>query len=748
LQARENSEDELCTMKMLELLYPEGSGYKSNTGGIMANLRELKNAGIKQYHSDFYRPENLTIIVTGTVSFDGLDGPQAIFKALEPIEAAVLAKRGGMTAKPYAAVKPHARPWNVGIPPTPTANIGAKAYVEFPSEDESTGSVMLAWRGGPWADLETATAVSMLANYLCRSPVSPLQKVFVETEDEPLCNDVYFGKLAQVEYMYYFKFDNVEFDRLEEVQGLFQATLADVVKDSMDMERLASVIHRSGSRYKSGIEQDPHNCIAGDLIEQMLYATREDPAKEAEESKNMMCGKLERLENLPTGADDGPFWLKLLQDVFMNDAAPPCVVIAKPSAAKAAQISDEETARVTQRKETEGEAGLEVLEKALLKSIEQNEIPIPDDVVEKVPIPKVDKIVLTPVVRTNVVPSARKSATSGSILSAELTMTPTDKKHHDLLNAVQTKMKASCKAVWGGDDGENGPVCPVQMDHIQTAFVSATVCIDTTLVPDDLRPFIELYLDAVFDLPVQEGDLLLPHETVVKELQNDTVSFSNDCGIGGDNFQCGTFSQVMNLRVTVEASKSHRAVTLLRRALFDSVFSEERLSISATKLLSDVAQYKRSESSCMRAFIKSMNYDATKSNHEACNFLRQQILLTQIIEDLKTNPEKVTAPLRRLKEILTAPQNMRVFVVCDLLDMDTDALLQQWDSGFVPPKPNEERAQGGPNEDDAILPHAEHFPPTHSVRKSETEEFALAYSQPSFESGYLVQTCQGPSWLF
>ena len=82
------------------------------------------------------------------------------------------------------------------------------------------------------------------------------------------------------------------------------------------MERLASVVHRAGSRYQNSVEQDPHTCIAGDLIEQMLYASRRGREQEAEETKMLMCEKLDRLEMLPVGAGDSDFWVKLLQVFF------------------------------------------------------------------------------------------------------------------------------------------------------------------------------------------------------------------------------------------------------------------------------------------------------------------------------------------------------------------------------------------------------------------------------------------------
>lgn len=40
MQARENSDSDRVYRSMLQAMYPEPSGYRSETGGIMKNLRE------------------------------------------------------------------------------------------------------------------------------------------------------------------------------------------------------------------------------------------------------------------------------------------------------------------------------------------------------------------------------------------------------------------------------------------------------------------------------------------------------------------------------------------------------------------------------------------------------------------------------------------------------------------------------------------------------------------------------------
>ena len=52
----------------------------------MANLRELTVEKVRQYHRDFYRPQNLCVIVTGNVE------TQRILDALEPVEQRILEK--------------------------------------------------------------------------------------------------------------------------------------------------------------------------------------------------------------------------------------------------------------------------------------------------------------------------------------------------------------------------------------------------------------------------------------------------------------------------------------------------------------------------------------------------------------------------------------------------------------------------------------------------------------------------------
>ena len=51
----------ICSCAILCSLYPGVCGYKSETGGIMKDLRTLTIETIRVYHKSYYRPDNLTV---------------------------------------------------------------------------------------------------------------------------------------------------------------------------------------------------------------------------------------------------------------------------------------------------------------------------------------------------------------------------------------------------------------------------------------------------------------------------------------------------------------------------------------------------------------------------------------------------------------------------------------------------------------------------------------------------------------
>ena len=167
----------------------------------MKNLRSLTVDKVRRYHEEYYTPDNTILILTGNVQSDDF------FKALDEVEALVL-KRQSSSSSVKEATSRNGRPWvdspvpkmvfeetKVGVYPpyNPTEDsVSKKAQpltVSFPSEDESRGTISIAWRGPPYSARSAWTHLSLLWGYLTESAASPLQLAFVENDD-PLCADI------------------------------------------------------------------------------------------------------------------------------------------------------------------------------------------------------------------------------------------------------------------------------------------------------------------------------------------------------------------------------------------------------------------------------------------------------------------------------------------------------------------------------------------------------------------------------
>ncbi len=91
MQGRENDADETVQRHMVRNIFPdEECGYRACTGGILKNLREsTSHAKVVDFHKQFYRPENLCVVVAG-----GGIRAEDVFRRLEGVEDAWLKMQG------------------------------------------------------------------------------------------------------------------------------------------------------------------------------------------------------------------------------------------------------------------------------------------------------------------------------------------------------------------------------------------------------------------------------------------------------------------------------------------------------------------------------------------------------------------------------------------------------------------------------------------------------------------------------
>ncbi|XP_070567442.1 uncharacterized protein C05D11.1-like isoform X2 [Ptychodera flava] len=372
MQARENSGESRSHLEMLRAMYPGHCGYKSETGGIMKNLREsTTNVKVINYHRDFYRPDNLCLIITGQVKAED------IFKALEPIEEKIISK---------GDLPKYTRPWQSAVPPLDGA---VCKVVPYSSDDETNGMVYMGWRGPKAKDLYMMSANSILLEYLTDTAVAPLQREFVELDD-PYCSKVKYSIIENSESCFYMKLDNVPKVKLPLIKDKMISVLSNIANgtEAIDMKRMASIIHKQILESLNNMEERPHDTFAFIIIGDALYGDIQEDL----EGRLNQVSDFKKLMKEPT-----EFWTTMLDEIYVKPTT--VTIIGEPSKTLMKEMADAEKERVAKQQEELGENGLKEKEEGLEKATEQNEIEAPTEMVSSLDVPDTSSIHFHPIKR-------------------------------------------------------------------------------------------------------------------------------------------------------------------------------------------------------------------------------------------------------------------------------------------------------------------------------------------------------------
>ncbi|CAL1295066.1 unnamed protein product [Larinioides sclopetarius] len=372
MQTRENSGESLCHLAMLRSMYPGHCGYKSETGGLMKNLREsTTNGKVRAYHKEFYRPENLCIIIVGQIN------AEKVFEALEPVEERI-ANDSERT--------PFVRPWQSPVPPLPES---VTLEINYPSDEDEHGLVIAAWRGPLANDYSQLISIQILMDYLTDTSVSPLNRELVETED-PLCNQVDYTVIENFESCIYLHLSNVPVKKLQEVKEKLFDVLKNIAdgNEELDMERMRTVIRKKKLYILSNMENNPHDQLASCLIGDFLYGSTFEDLKH-------------RVQEIPTIEklfhESPQFWLNLLKRYIIDGKY--VIVMGKPSPSLSLEMAQQEKQRVEEQQKRLGPEGLKEKAKILKEAVEASEVPPPKKMLTSIDVPSVKSIKFHPIKR-------------------------------------------------------------------------------------------------------------------------------------------------------------------------------------------------------------------------------------------------------------------------------------------------------------------------------------------------------------
>lgn len=140
---------DLMDDRLHRLVYPEGSGYRYDTGGQLKALRVLTADRIREYHKEMYRPDNLSLVIAGTLDHHEL---LTIVDNFEQHNAQNVSHLAQHVKRPFIDSKP-----------TPKIAKTIVETLEFPESDESVGAVTVAFLG-PRIDDQLTCKLSQLGS--------------------------------------------------------------------------------------------------------------------------------------------------------------------------------------------------------------------------------------------------------------------------------------------------------------------------------------------------------------------------------------------------------------------------------------------------------------------------------------------------------------------------------------------------------------------------------------------------------
>ncbi|THH10161.1 hypothetical protein EW145_g1526 [Phellinidium pouzarii] len=352
MQGRENTPADLMALRMQRLLYPEGSGYRSEVGGLMSALRSLDVQQIRDYHAKYYVPHNLSLIVAGKF----IDGTESLLSVVQKeVEPTLIASGYNQGSRPPGWVRPFVE--------TPSASrVPFKDQidtVEFPEKDESVGDLLMTFMGPPTKDY--------------------LNKEFIEI-DNPLCTYIYFDEDVRPDFVDLpIYIGSVPTEQLDTFDSKLKISLGKIVKDGFDMTRMAMVINRDQRQLRSKLESSK-----GDTFSSIVIT-------------DSVLGPEDGSELLPA-MDEMKLYAELLgwtsdqwTALYYIDS-PSVVLRGKPSSELADKLEKDEKMRIDAQVKALGAVGLVKAKEELDEAKKENDASIPREILENFPVPDVKSI--------------------------------------------------------------------------------------------------------------------------------------------------------------------------------------------------------------------------------------------------------------------------------------------------------------------------------------------------------------------
>lgn len=454
-------------------MFPEGSGYRSETGGLTSQLRNLTNEEIRQFHQSMYSPENLCLIICGNVPEDELLSIMTKFDESLP-------EFKNDRYRPFLHNEK-------SIIPAKRSEV-TETEIEFPETDESQGEILMSWIAEPYSSHLTDLAVSILMDYFTETALAPFNSQLVEIED-PYANLADYWTDDYMRTIVNLNFHGVPVKRLHEAKEMVLEILS---SHKIDLPRMKQVIDNGKWDYVMKCEKNGSNILSQVCITDFLYG---------DESGQVLQDSLKDLsdfdELLNWTLDE---WQNLLRTIFVDNC--PVIVLGKPSAALYRRLQEEKEKRTANLDRTLGDEGKSRLRNRLQDALSHNSIEVPSELLEEF-------VVANPEKSVEFITTRGISTVPGNVDDVQ------DPLDRDILAAKP----------------EGFPFF-LHLEQFPSQFIELKVLLNTANVEDvTLLPLYHV-ISELFSMPMKSEDgSILSFESVVSALKSETIESHISLGL-------------------------------------------------------------------------------------------------------------------------------------------------------------------------------------------------------------------------
>eukprot|EP00727_Mastigamoeba_balamuthi_P009594 m51a1_g5257 hypothetical protein (1336) ;mRNA; f:85508-91428 len=634
MQGREKTEHDLCERAVHSRMF-EGTGYSVDPGGCTTEIAKLRPEDVSAFHRRFYRPDRMGLVIIGPVD------PEKVFAALEASDL----PSSNATRREACEESPA---WSDAIPALEQSR---SAVVTFPAPEDDeegaqVGSVVVAYRGPEWHDVETAAALEVLFRHLQESAASPLRQRFVE-RDEPLASDVDVDVLPYRTGSIEFTFSGVprrsasrspppskssrgskkrggrgkksgqrcktpkpstaageeESDERcnplapgvlrRRLEALLRSVRDDVACGRVDM---AAVARRHYVKHTEDLEDEPHDVLLPLLELECTFRSAPAPAG------GRLARRLAIREALAQLEARGPdFWAALVDRWLLS--GPHVEVVMVPDARLSRSLAADADRRLRDRRAALGDRGLRACADELDAAMREQE----------------------------------RSALGDAVPSGLPAVPPASS-----VRGLPVRVRL-CAA-------GSGPFAHAhQVVEAATPFVHVRMGLDTSAMPEALRSYLVLFQELLLTCPVLRAGAAEPvgYREVVRQLHSEFVSLQCGVGMGNATFTCECLPDCFYVLAVCEPRRYAAACAWLADVLAGVRFTRERVESVAANLLAFASEDARDGGSvCEAAAIAT----TTSSRMELLmSAFVQPRLLERLRCELRKSPAAVLARLEDIR---------------------------------------------------------------------------------------------------